>query len=115
MTDLGGGGGLQANLGVVRGARTHELKSWPEYFKPVQDGRKTFELRRDDRDFAVGDVLLMREWDPERKEYTGNEIRRSVTYVLRGFYGPDADLFHGPDAPLRGLTRGYCILGLTPA
>ena len=44
----------------------HELKIWPEYFLPVIEGRKTFEVRReDDRTFAVGDTLVLREWKPD--------------------------------------------------
>lgn len=43
---------------------THELKTWPEPFAAMVDGRKAFEIRRDDRNFAVGDALLLREYEP---------------------------------------------------
>jgi len=59
----------------------HDLKTWPEYFRAILDGRKSFEIRRDDRGYSVGDVLVLREWDPERKEYTGGSVRRVVSYV----------------------------------
>jgi len=62
----------------------HELKIWPEYFKAVVEGRKTFELRKTDRPFAVGDTLNLREWDPVSESYTGQSASVIVTYLLRG-------------------------------
>jgi hypothetical protein len=64
----------------------HELKIWPEYFEPVWEYKKTFEIRVNDRNFQVGDLLYLREWDPELEEYTGREMMRRNTYqiVLHG-------------------------------
>jgi hypothetical protein len=42
----------------------HELKTWPEFYRAIQDNKKTFELRYDDRRYAVGDELLLREFEP---------------------------------------------------
>lgn len=64
--------------------QVHELKTWPNYFEPVLDGRKTFEVRYDDRGFQVGDILVLREWDPEEGLYTGRVVVFEVTYVLHG-------------------------------
>lgn len=61
---------------------THELKTWPDYYKYLVDGSKTFEFRRNDRGFKVGDVLHLREWEPTFERYTGREMYRRVTYVL---------------------------------
>lgn len=63
----------------------HELKTWPSYFQAAWEGRKTFEVRRDDgRGFQPGDLLHLREWDPEDKAYTGRELTAKVAYVLSG-------------------------------
>ena len=42
----------------------HDLKSHPPLFQPVLDGAKQFEIRRNDRDFHVGDTVTLREYDP---------------------------------------------------
>lgn len=63
----------------------HRLKTWPEYFQAIADGRKSFDVRQSgDRVFSVGDTLVLLEWNPESEAYTGREERRLVTYVLSG-------------------------------
>lgn len=65
----------------------HELKCWAEYFEAVLTGRKSFEIRKNDRDFRVGDTLWLREWvlpaDPTCQDtyYTDRECRRTVSYI----------------------------------
>ncbi len=59
----------------------HELKTWPRFFDALLDGRKTAEVRKNDRAFAEGDDLHLREWDPTAKSYTGREITMRVTYI----------------------------------
>jgi hypothetical protein len=58
----------------------HALKTWPGAWMAVDSGRKTFEVRRNDRSFAEGDELVLREYDT-LKGHTGRECRRRVTYV----------------------------------
>ena len=58
-------------------------KVWPPYFQKILDGDKTFELRLADFECNPGDILILKEWDPENKEYTGREIEKQVTYVLK--------------------------------
>lgn len=58
----------------------HQLKTLPEFFSAVATGRKTFEVRINDRDYRVGDTLLLLEWT-ESGGYTGRRVRREVTYV----------------------------------
>ena len=77
--------------------KEHELKSWPENFGAVLDGRP-FEVRKFDRQFEVGDTLLLREWDPVTEMYTGGKCRRDVTHILSGAPGIDPD---------------YCVLGIS--
>jgi hypothetical protein len=67
----------------------HHLKTWPVYFQAVVTGEKTFEIRKDDRDFKVGDILMLHEWDPETKEYTGRSTRKRVTYIAHGGLVPE--------------------------
>lgn len=56
-------------------------KIWPEYFEAVQGGKKKFELRLNDFDIKEGDILLLQEWNPETKSYSGREIEKKVTFV----------------------------------
>lgn len=62
--------------------RIHELKIWPEYYGPVMTGAKNFEVRENDRDFRVGDTLMLREWDQVTEQYTGWSTNRVITYIL---------------------------------
>ena len=62
----------------------HILKTWPVVFDALLTRAKSFEVRKDDRDFAVGDMLELREWDNEIEEYTGRSMRALVTYLLPG-------------------------------
>lgn len=74
----------------------HHLKTLPEHFGHLRDETKTFELRKDDRGFQVGDHLVLKEWSPQ-VEYTGRTEHRTVSYILRG------------PSPY-GLAEGFCIL-----
>lgn len=75
----------------------HELKISPKYFDDVNKNKKRFELRKDDRDYKVGDLITLREYD--NGQYTGREIKNiPIGYILR-------------NVPEYGLREGYCILG----
>lgn len=58
-------------------------KVWPEYFDKILDGDKTFELRLADFECRSGDILVLEEWNPKIKEYTGRKIEKKITYVLK--------------------------------
>ena len=64
--------------------KIHELKTWKEYFQEVFLGRKTFEVRKNDRDFQKGDTLILEEWDNKKQEYTGRRMVMNVSYILQG-------------------------------
>lgn len=66
---------------------THTLKTWPEMFDAIEDGRKRFDVRRNDRGFQTGDTLIFRKYSPEiDRHYQGvDPIVARVTYILSGF------------------------------
>jgi len=60
----------------------HNLKCWPQFFDEIASGRKKHDLRRaDDRKFQVGDLLVLKEYDPEHERYTGRAVMVEVTYI----------------------------------
>ncbi len=59
----------------------HELKILPRYFNAVIRGYKTFEVRKNDRNFRKGDFIILREWNGI--DYTGHEFAGRITYVLK--------------------------------
>lgn len=87
-------------LAAARGATAgfHELKVWPDCFTAVHEGRKPFDVRLNDRNFQVGDALLLREFEPESEQYTGRTIERWISYLLQG--------------GAFGVEEGWCVLGL---
>lgn len=77
---------------------THELKTVNPHFTDVWEGRKTFEIRKNDRDFKIGDSLILKEYDPSTDSYSGRKITCQITHILQGGeYGIDPD---------------YCILSI---
>jgi len=78
--------------------RRHRLKTLPQFFAAVAVGRKTFELRRDDRPggFQVGDVLELVEYGDDLD--TGRRLDVLVLYI-----------FHGPGY---GLAEGFVCMAI---
>lgn len=75
----------------------HNLKIAPRWFEDVKSGNKNFEVRINDRDYKVGDILILNEFLDGF--YTGRKIERTISYI---FYGK----------PKYGIINGFCILGL---
>lgn len=70
--------------------KLHLLKTWPDYFDPVLRGRKTFDIRKNDREFQEGDLLTLMEYDPSKNEYSGKFVTYRAGYILQGMFGlPD--------------------------
>jgi len=61
--------------------KTHEMKSWRQFFEAIIAGEKRHEIRGLDRDFQVGDLVLLREYDETANEYTGRHAHVEITYV----------------------------------
>lgn len=60
----------------------HELKTESQFFESVINGSKTFEVRKNDRDFRVGDYLALNELNDTRDGYTGRSVLLEITYIL---------------------------------
>ncbi len=58
-------------------------KCWPEFFESVASGNKNAEIRLADFDIEAGDVLVLEEWDPETRSYTGRKIKKKVKSVVK--------------------------------
>lgn len=80
-----------------RGQQTHEVKLGTEFFEAVSSNKKSFELRKNDRDYRVGDLLEMKEY--ANGEKTGREVTKYISYILEDY---------------TGLMEGYCILATVP-
>lgn len=89
----------------------HELKILPEYFEAVRTGIKTFEVRKKDRDFKVGDVLMLKEFNLQEKYetiegaetyFSGRKVLRQITYIFKD------------ELESMGLNKDYVILGIKP-
>lgn len=68
----------------MKKTKVHHLKTWIEYFEEIFMDRKKFEVRKNDRDYKVGDFLIIKEFDNDKQKYTGREMARVITYVLHG-------------------------------
>lgn len=73
----------------------HYLKTEQDYFRSVQDGCKKFELRKNDRDFKVFDIIVLKECiNGMETGILSDEMQ--IKYILHG--------------GVYGLEIGFCIL-----
>ncbi len=75
--------------------KVHDVKLGATFFDDVKTGRKTFELRKNDRGYKEGDTIVLHEY--KNGATTGRTITKKIVYMLEDF---------------TGLEDGYCILGL---
>lgn len=73
----------------------HQLKIGASFFEDICIGKKSFELRKNDRAYKVGDILELMEYIDGK--YTGRTVRVSITYILEDY---------------TGLEDGYCIMAI---
>lgn len=73
---------------LPRRLEVHQLKTVQPYFDDIWKNGKTFEVRKNDRDFKVGDVLMLLEYEPKEacnpktKGFTGKCVTAKITYIL---------------------------------
>ena len=79
--------------------KVHELKTWPQHFGEIVSGVKAWELRRDDRDFHVGDLLNLLEYNAVMSEYTGRSQLVEIVRIRSKLLGD-------------GLAEGFVIMDI---
>ena len=57
-------------------------KTWPEAFEKILSGEKTFDARLANFECKVGDILVLEEYNPKLKKYTGRKIEKEITFIL---------------------------------
>lgn len=67
----------------------HKLKTWPEDFEAIWRNVKTAEFQKNDRNFRVGDMLLLREYDPVTETCSGREMKVLIRHIQTGFGIPE--------------------------
>ena len=77
--------------------KVHHLKTIEPYYTALQRREKTFEVRRMDRDFKVGDMLVLQQYSRKTSTYTGLELHCLITYILTSE---------------KYCKEGYCVMGL---
>lgn len=78
--------------------KRHHLKIWPGFIDAIWDDLKRYEVRRDDRNYGVGDWLIMREWDPDTELWGADMLSAVVTHKTSGGH--------------LGIPAGHCVLGV---
>jgi hypothetical protein len=84
--------------------KNHLVKSWPEFFEPISQGIRTHDLRRNDREYNIGDILILREFESKSQRYTGRECEVEIT-SMTSFAQPCA-------VSGEALNADFCILSI---
>jgi ASC-1-like (ASCH) protein len=84
--------------------QNHKCKSWKPFFDAIKNGSKKHDLRINDRNFKIGDIITLQSYDPFAGVYTGEELEVEITYIT------------STDTPCAFssavLDKKYCILSL---
>ena len=78
--------------------KTHKIKCIQPFYDAVLNGLKNFEIRYNDRDYKVGDEVLLMEYNPLTEIFTGKDILIRIDYLLSGSVY---------------LKDGYCVFGFS--
>ncbi len=76
----------------------HYLKTINPYFLQVWNREKTFEFRKNDRNFKINDIVYLQEYFPLIKYFSGSEIKVKIISILQDF---------------EGIEKGYCVFSFT--
>lgn len=82
----------------------HHLKTVQPWFDYVVSGKKTFEVRKNDRDFRAGDILILHEYLPRRYPDPTEQGEREIGVLV------DIVLY---DKDVSGIQPGYCVMGIS--
>lgn len=77
--------------------KIHDKKLIQPYFDAVLSGSKTFEIRKNDCNYQVGDLLILHEFDKKTNQYEGAYVLTKIIYKIENF---------------AGIEQGYCVLGI---
>lgn len=84
----------------------HNMKSWPRFFEAIVNGEKKHDIRSKDRDFKIGDTVVLHEFDPFTGQFSGRKVECRISYITSN------------DTPCAlssvVLDRDYCVLSLEP-
>lgn len=78
--------------------KSHNVKCIQPFFGLIETGQKNYECRIDDRNYQEGDLIVLQEYDSEKKTYSGKVMFFTVGYILRG--------------PIYGVKDGWVIFSL---
>jgi Domain of unknown function (DUF3850) len=81
----------------------HQVKSWSHLFDAIVSGAKAYDLRKNDRNYQIGDELVLARYDNIAGRFTGDVCKRTVSYITSSTT---------PCAVSSAvLPNEYCILG----
>lgn len=89
----------------------HELKLNQRFFDAVNNGIKTFEIRKYDRDYKVGDTLRLVCVDDNREVVTVPNFKEGRDNVPLRIYACINYILTHEDFPA-GIPEGYCVMAI---
>lgn len=79
----------------------HQLKIEQSYYTDVYSGRKSFEIRKDDRGYQVGDIISFTTTSDGKSLKPDNKKKWEIVYI-----------FGHEDSHKNMLQEGYVVLGI---